>query len=306
MIMPEKRPLAYTSMSLLEFQEGFPSDPECYAYLLSMRFPDGFTCPQCGSTQSGKVSTRGVWQCKGCRAQVSLTAQTMFHRTRTPLRLWFWALFLVARDKRGHSALQLSKGLGIPYDRAWLMLHKIRSAMAHRDSRYQLNGDVELDEAYFGAPDPEGKGRGTSRVKALVAVSVTADGKPRFAKIQKVTRLDAHRVKRFSAEAIEPGSRIRTDGLNVYRCLSKRYAHKPVVATGKPKDQLLKWVHVVISNAKAFITGTFHGLDRKHVQRYLDEFCYRFNRRYREAELFDRLLAACVGVPPLTYDELTR
>lgn len=239
----------------------------------------------------------------------------MFHRTRTPLRLWFWALFLVARDKRGHSALQLSKGLGIPYDRAWLMLHKIRSAMAHRDSRYQLNGDVELDEAYFGAPDPEGKGRGTSRVKALVAVSVTADGKPRFAKIQKVTRLDARRVKRFSAEAIEPGSRIRTDGLNVYRCLSKRYAHEPVVATGKPKDQLrsglcppvsLKWVHVVISNAKAFITGTFHGLDRKHVQRYLDEFCYRFNRRYREAELFDRLLAACVGVPPLTYDELTR
>jgi hypothetical protein len=230
----------------------------------------------------------------------------MFHRTRTPLRLWFRALFLVARDKRGHSALQLSKGLGIPYDRAWLMLHKIRSAMAHRDSRYQLNGDVELDEAYFGAPDPEGKGRGTSRVKALVAASVTTDGRPRFAKIQKVTRLDARRVKRFSAEAMEPGSRIRTDGLNVYRCLSKRYAHKPIVAAGKPKEQLLKGVHVVISNAKAFIAGTFHGLDRKHIQRYLDEFCYRFNRRCREAELFDRLLAACVGAPPLTYDELTR
>jgi hypothetical protein len=230
----------------------------------------------------------------------------MFHRTRTPLRLWFWALFLVARDKRGHSALRLSKGLGIPYDRAWLMLHKIRSAMAHRDSRYQLNRDVELDEAYFGAPDPEGKGRGTSRVKALVAVSVTADGKPRFAKIQKVTRLDAHRVKRFSADGIEPGSRIRTDGLNIYRCLRKCYAHEPVVATGKPKDQLLKWVHVIISNAKASITGTFNGLDGKHIQRYLDEFCYRFNRRYRETELFDRLLAACAGAPPLTYDELTR
>jgi hypothetical protein len=159
----------------------------------------------------------------------------MFHRTRTPLRLWFWALFLVARDKRGHSALQLSKGLGIPYDRAWLMLHKIRSAMAHRDSRYQLNGDVELDEAYFGAPDPEGKGRGTSRVKALVAVSVTADGKPRFAKIQKVTRLDARRVKRFSAEAIEPGSRIRTDGLNVYRCLKQ--ALRPQTGRGNRQAQ---------------------------------------------------------------------
>ena len=304
--MPEKRPLAYTSMSLLEFQERFPTDRDCYDYLLSMRFPDGFTCPQCGSALSGKMSTRGLWQCKDCRAQVSLTAGTMFHRTRTSLRLWFWAIFLVARDKRGHSALQFSKGLGIPYDRAWLMLHKIRSAMAHRDSRYQLSGVVEMDEAYFGAPDRERKGRGTRRVKALVAVSVTADGKPRFAKIQKVTRLDARRVKRFSADGIEPGSCIRTDGLNIYRCLSKRYAHEPVVATGKPKDQLLKWVHVVISNAKAFITGTFHGLDGKHIQRYLDEFCYRFNRRYREAELFDRLLAACAGAPPLTYDELTR
>lgn len=304
--MPEKRPLAYTSMSLLEFQNRFPTDGECYDYLLSMRFPAGFACPKCESIRSGRISTRGLWQCKECRVQVSLTAGTMFHRTRTPLRLWFWAIFLVARDKRGHSALQLSKGLGIPYDRAWLMVHKIRSAMAHRDSRYQLTGDVELDEAYFGAPDTEHKGRGTSRVKALVAVSVTADGRPRFAKIQKVTRLDARRVKRFAAESIEPGSRIRTDGLTVYRCLSKRYDHEPVVATGKPKDQLLKWVHIVISNAKAFITGTFHGLDRKHIQRYLDEFCYRFNRRYREAELFDRLLAACAGAPPLTYDELTR
>lgn len=304
--MPENRPLAYTSMSLLDFQKRFPEDRECYDYLFSVRFPGGFTCPKCGSAKAGKVSTRGLWQCKGCRAQVSLTAGTMFHRARMPLRLWFWASFLVARDKRGHSALQLKKELGIPYDRAWLMLHKIRSAMAHRDSRYKLVGIVELDEAYFGAPDPGGKGRGTGRIKALVAVSVTPDGKPRFAKIQKVFRLDARRVKRFAADGIVPGSCIRTDGLNIYRCLAKKYGHDPMVATGKPKDKLLKWVHIVISNAKAFITGTFHGLDAKHIQRYLDEFCYRFNRRYREAELFDRLLAACAGAPPLTYDELTR
>ena len=306
LVMPGKQPLAYTAMSLLEFQARFPADRECYDYLLPTRFPGGFACPKCGSAKSGQISTRGLWQCKGCRAQVSLTAGTMFHRTRTPLRLWFWAIFLVARDKRGHSALQLKKELGIPYDRAWLMLHKIRSAMAYRDSRYRLNGVVELDEAYFGAPDPSGKGRGTGRAKALVAVSITEDGKPRFAKIQKVARLDGRRVKRLAADVIAPGTRIRTDGLNSYRCLSKRYVHEPVVATGKPKDKLLKWVHVAISNAKSFIMGTFHGLDAKHLQRYLDEFCYRFNRRYREAELFDRLLAACAGAPPLTYDELTR
>jgi len=242
-------------MSLLEFQARFPTDRHCRDYLLATRFPDGFACPQCGSTESGRISTRGLWQCKGCRTQISLTAGTMFHRTRTPLRLWFWALFLVARDKRGHSALQLKKALGIPYDRAWLMPHKIRSAMAHRDSLYRLKGAVEMDAAYFGAPQPGARGRGTGRAKALVAVSVTPDGKPRFVKIQKVRRLDGRRVKRFAADGIERGSRIRTDGLSVYRCLAKHYGHEPLVAVGKPKDTLLKWVHVVISNAKAFITG---------------------------------------------------
>jgi transposase-like protein len=220
--------------------------------------------------------------------------------------LWFWAIFLIAKDKRGHSALQLSKELGIPYDRAWLMLHKIRSGMADRDARYKLQGTVELDEAYFGAPNVGRRGRSTRRAKALVAVTLSADKKPRFTKIHFVSRLDSRCVAQFAAEHIEGGSHIRTDGLAVYNCLSKNYRHEPIVAKTKPKDALLKWVHVVISNAKAFIEGTFHGLDEKHLQRYLDEFCYRFNRRYHERELFDRLLAASVEAPPLTYDELTR
>lgn len=301
----EKRPLAYTSMSFLEFQDRFTSDEECYEYLALTRFPRGFVCPKCGASLWGTISTRGLWQCKGCRVQVSLTAGTMFHRTRTPLRLWFWAIFLIARDKRGHSALQLSKEMHIPYKRAWLMLHKIRSAMGHRDSLYKLSGNVELDEAYFGTPDRTSRGRGTRRDKALVAVSLTEEGKPLFAKILKVSRLDARCVERFSCAAFEPGCHVRTDGLKVYRSLANRFMHKPVVMAGRPKGQLLKWVHVVISNAKAFIAGTFHGLESKHIQKYFDEFCYRFNRRYREAELFERLLTACIHAPPLTYDELT-
>ena len=303
--MPEKRPLAYASMGLLGFQARFPSDAESVRYLLALRFPDGFACPKCGSVNAGRVSTRGLWQCRDCRRQSSPTAGTMFHRTRTPLRQWFWAIFLVARDKRGHSALQLGKELGIPYARAWLMLHKIRAAMAHRDSRYLLEGIVEMDEAYFGAPDQGVSGRGTGRAKALVAVSLSTDGKPRFARIQVVRRLDARWVKRFAAVAIVPGSIVRTDGLNVYRSLERKYAHEPVLVSLRRKAIVLKWVHVIISNAKAFILGTFHGLDAKHLQRYLDEFCYRFNRRNREAELFDRVLLACATAPPLTFDELT-
>jgi len=303
--MPRNRPIAYSTMSLLDFQSRFAMERDCHEYMLAVRFPDGFVCPRCGSSHAGSISTRGLWQCKRCRAQVSLTAGTLFHRTLTALRHWFWAIFLVARDKRGHSALQLSKELGIPYPRAWLMLHKIRSAMAHRDAQYQLAGVVEMDEAYFGAPDRTTRGRGTSRVKALVAAGVTENNKPRFAKIQVVKRLDARRVKAFATAGIAAGSTIRTDGLSVYRCLAKRYVHDPAVACRKPKENLLHWVHIITSNAKAFITGTFHGLDEKHMQRYLDEFCYRFNRRYREPELFDRLLLACTAAPPLTCDELT-
>jgi len=305
--MPENRPIVYNAMGLLEFQSRFPGERECYEYLVKTRFPMGFLCPRCGSSMSGSIITRDLWQCKGCRTQVSATAGTMFHRTRTSLQHWFWAIFLVAKDKRGHSALQLSKELDIPYERAWLMMHKIRTAMAYRDTLYRLDGTVEMDEAYFESPDPGRRGRSTRRVKALVAVGLTEDNKPRFANIQTIKRLDARCVKAFATSRIVPGSTIRTDGLHVYRCLAKSgFSHEITVASGKPKGDLLHWVHIIISNAKAFITGTFHGLDDKHIQRYLDEFCYRFNRRHREAELFDRLLLACASAPPLTYDELTR
>jgi transposase-like protein len=230
----------------------------------------------------------------------------MFHRTRTPLQQWFWAVFLISRDKRGHSALQLSKELSIPYPRAWLMMHKILAAMAHRDATYRLDGIVEMDEAYFGAPDPGKRGRSTGRAKALVAVGLTPDGRPRFARIQTIRRLDARSVEAFAAAAITSGSTIRTDGLSAYNGLKARgYTHEPTVAPGKTKEDVLHWAHIVISNAKAFITGTFHGLGDRHLQQYLAEFCYRFNRRHREAELFDRLLFACATAVPLTSAELT-
>jgi len=305
--MPENRALAYSSMGLLDFQKRFSSESECYAYLVRTRFPGGFACPRCGSMDAGTIQTRGLWQCKGCRTQVSVTAGTMFHRTRTPLHHWFWAVFLVAQDKRGHSALQRSKELGIPYDRAWLMMHKIRSAMACRDARYRLAGIIEMDEAYCGAPDPGRRGRSTRRTKALVAVSLTESGKPRCAKLQTIRRLDGRGIARFALGAFAPGSTVRTDGLRAYgRLPHPGFRHDPVVASASDSQNLLHGVHIVISHAKAFLTGTFHGLDDKHIQRYLDEFCYRFNRRHRQAELFDRLRLACATAPPLTYDELTR
>lgn len=171
--MIKKTTIAYSKMGLIEFQKRFPQKRACYDYLNSIRFPDGFVCPNCESTTAGSIITRGLWQCKICRSQVSVTEGTTFHRTRTPIQYWFWAIFLVAKDKRGHSALQLSKELNIRYDQAWLMMHKIRNAMAYRDRLFKLEGVVEMDDAYFGAPVAGKRGRGTEQVKALVAVGLS-------------------------------------------------------------------------------------------------------------------------------------
>jgi len=304
--MLEKWHLAYEKMSLLDFQRRFPDDQKCYEYLTRIRFPGGFACPRCGSSSAVMLEERSLWQCRACRGQASVTAGTVFHRTRTPLLVWFWAIFLVAVDKRGHSALQLSKELSVPYDRAWLMLHKIRAAMAHRDAEYKLDGIVELDESYIGAPDEGRRGRGTRRAKAIVALELTANGRPRFVKMRIAKRLDARSVKSFATGGIVPGTTTRTDGLNIYNGLGKLgFIHEATIAPGKTKDDMLYWTHIMISNAKAFILGTFHGLEDMHIQRYLDEFTYRFNRRYREGELFDRLLFACASAPPATLAELT-
>src|SRR5271157_4495511 len=161
-------------MSLLDFQRRFSDEDKCSEYLVKIRFPGGFACPRCGSPSAALIEQRSLWQCRACRSQASVTAGTVFHRPRTPLLVWFWAIFLVAIDKRGHSALQLSRELSLPYDRAWRMLHKIRAAMGHRDAEYRLDGIVELDEVYFGAPDEGKRGRGTRRVKAIVALGLTA------------------------------------------------------------------------------------------------------------------------------------
>lgn len=292
-------------MSLLDFQRRFPDERKCHEYLAKIRFPGGFACPRCSSHSAALIEKRSLWQCRACRGQVSVTAGTMFHRTRTPLLVWFWAIFLVAIDKRGHSALQLSRELSVPYDRAWRMLHKIRAAMADRDTQYTLDGIVELDEAYFGAPDEGKRGRGTRRAKGLVALSLTPDSKPRFVKIQTTKRLDARSVKTFVTAGIAQGTTIRTDGLNIYNDLRELgFIHEATIAPGKSENDVLFWTHIVISNAKTFILGTFHGLDDMHIQRYLDEFCYRFNRRHRETEMFDRLLFAGASAPPTTLAEL--
>jgi len=293
-------------MTILEFQENYGTEEQCREYLKASRWPDGFECPKCQHKAYYNTQSRGLYHCKSCEYQCSVTAGTIFDKTRTPLVKWFMAIYLMGEDKRGISALALKKKIGVSYTTAWTMLQKIRHAMGERDANYYLSGIVELDEAFFGAPTDGGKrGRGTDKTPVLVSVSLTEDGKPNRVCMEVVDNVDSETVADFAEDNVANGTQIRTDGLKVYSGLAGMgYALTQKKYEPKKQPTHLHWLHIIISNAKAFIDGTYHGLDKKHLQRYLDEFCYRFNRRWFASGIFPRLLDACASTCKISYREL--
>jgi len=230
---------------------------------------------------------------------------TVFEKTRTDLRKWFWAIFLVAQDKRGVSARLIADQLGVCYPTAWVMLHKIRRAMASRDANYQLGGMVELDDCFFGAPAAGSKrGRGTDKTQVLVGLSLTPKGRPAFLKMKVVSDLKGKTLTEFAKLNLLEHTLISSDSYSSYKALSADYQHQPQDFDPENNPEHLKWLHIIISNAKAFIMGTYHGLGEKHLQSYLDEFSYRFNRRSFKGELFNRLIKCCLASKAVTYPEL--
>ena len=293
-------------MTLIEFQSNFGTEEQCRNYLYAKRWSEGFICPKCKHNEHFNITSRNLYQCKACTHQTSITAGTIMDKTRTPLVKWFLAMYLMAGDKRGISALSLKSKLGVSYTTAWTMSNKIRHAMGNRDESYTLNGIVELDDAFFGGSSPGGKrGRGTDKTAVLVSVSLTDSGKPRYAKIEIVENVDGGAVTKFAKNNILSGSEVRTDGYSTYSVL-KDNGYTLIKKNFNPEKypKYLHWTHIIISNVKAFINGTFHGLDSIHLQRYLDEFCYRFNRRWYTDNIFDRLINICARSSKITYYEL--
>jgi len=296
----------YQEMEFFQFQESFHTEEQCFEYLKKVRWKDGFHCPRCGYAKAYFIEKRKVFQCGHCRFQTSLTANTMFHRSHLPLRKWFWAIYLVGTDKRGCSATLLKRLLGVHYQTAWLMVHKIRAAFKERDTRYMLDNIIEMDDAFFGGSAAGKRGRGAEN-KTQVIVSVENCGnRAGFAKMTVVESVDAPSVEACAQKAARQGSTIRTDGYSSYRVLGKQFMHDGKKVCPRDVHILLPWVHTLIGNAKAFLRGTYHGVSHKHLQRYLDEFCYRFNRRFTNTNIFDRILTAALAAPIVTYAELTR
>lgn len=278
-----------TAITFEEFRAQYETNEACREELFRLRFPDGFVCPKCGCREYYPIRTRNTCQCRNCRRQTSVTAGTVMHRTHLPLTAWFWAMYLCATDKRGISASQLSRLLGVCYESAWYLLDRIRTAMGQRDANYVLSGLVEMDDCYLGGPCSGGKrGRGTDKAKVVVAVSKTDQGKPLFAHMQVVEDLKTETLQEFVNQHLTEGSVVECDGCSSYRGLTG------VNCLGKTFDAAsgdLKWLHKSISNLKALLLGTYHGRCSK-LQSYLNEFCFRLNRRRTINQLFPRLVRA--------------
>ena len=200
----------------------------------------------------------------------------------------------MACDKRGISALALAGKIEVCYETAWNMLRRIRKAMEKRDADYMLSGIVEFDDSYFGAKKQGKRGRGAGNQGVFVAVSKDEKGHPAYLKMHTTDDIKKQAVREFITKNIASGSTVQTDAYKSYRePLSEGYIHEYEVFD--PDSEMLKWLHRIIGNAKAFINGTYHGTSTKHMQMYLSEFCYRFNRRSFNGAIFDRLLVAIVG-----------
>jgi transposase-like protein len=287
-------------MSRTEFDRKFPDDAACARHLVTTRWPDGFTCPECGSVKGWELSCkRFTWECAGCSRQTSVTAGTVMHRSKIGLRKWFELAHMMTSHSNGVSAEQAQAQLGLgSWNTAWLMLTKLRRAMVD-PARSKLAGTVEVDETtipFRTKREPPAGGQGRSpvgKIAIVCAVELSPDGEPRRIRMEKIPDYTQATLHRFIDRNVAPRSVVRTDGNPSYEGLAD-HRHDPHVIGKMAAHVVLKWVHRAISNMKRWLMGTFHGGRRPHLNRYLDEFVWRWNRRRSFAAAFDGLLGIAV------------
>ena len=291
----------------VEMRDRFSTEGACRSYLAELRWPNGIICPACGSKEIW-IKKPPLNRCASCRHDFSVTSSTLFADTHKPLRLWFEAIWDVTNQKSGASALGLQRTLGLgSYRTAWNWLHKLRRAMV-RPGRDRLHGVVEVDEAFIGGSRPGKRGRGAAG-KSLVLVAAEADGK-KIGRIRMVRIADASAANLLAAisQTIEPGTTIQTDGWKGYSGLGKLgYSHEIIHHTGEVGENLLPRINLTISLLKRWLLGTHQGSVRpEHLDYYLDEFTFRFNRRTSTFRglLFYRLLQQAVNLETVRGKDL--
>ena len=288
--------------TLPQVREWFADDGSCLEYLARLRWPDGFVCPGCQGRRAW-VTGKGLWMCTDCARKTSVTAGTIFHRTRTPLPVWFDAIWMVTAQRNGISARNLQPILGFAsYETAWAWLHKLRRAMID-PGREKLRGVVELDETFIGGVSVGRDGASTDKVPIMVAVERPGGRRLGRIRLRPTTSPGSHALLHFAAEVIEPGSTIHTDGARFLRRLSDMgYTHEYVLGyKATDPTTVLPGVHLVASLLKRWLIGTLHhSVSDTHLPYYLDEYTFRFNRRTSRSRglLFYRLLQQAVTTQP--------
>lgn len=305
-------------MNLINFVEKFPDEQSCRLKFKEFRDKQDVVCRHCGGKNHYWLQTIEQYQCKNCQTRTTLRSGTVMQASKLPFRYWFIAMHLLTSTKKTFSALELQRQLGHKYyEPVWLMLQKLRKTMGLRDDQYQLDKIVELDEGFFSSVGTEKnssqrkalkRGRGSQKKSTVMVMASTVYDFDKIKKYNKPTKLryikmvvmddlKTKNVEKNIKSKICYDSVVKTDN---YRSYSKVKNHVWVhnSQTIKPKEagKILPWVHTMISNAKRTLTGIHHMVSETYIQGYLDEYCYKVNRRYFGEKLFDRLLIACVSI----------
>jgi transposase-like protein len=292
----------------MDFQDRFATEAACLDYLAACRWPEGFVCPSCGGRRAWVLERRHLWECGECGAQTSVTAGTVMHGTRTPLRVWFWAAYLVATHHPGISAKQLQRQLGLSrYETAWLILQKLRRAMVAPE-RPLLKAEVEIDEFFLGGLEEGRRGGRQHGEKALcgIAVEVRGAGSGRL-RLAVLEDASGRSLESFTKATTAKGAIVHTDGWKGYNGLAGlgfEHRRRPR-RSAAPGEQLLPRAHRAISNLKAWMHGTHRGVSEEHLPVYLDEFVFRHNRRRTPMAAFQTLLGLGASHAPTTYAQMS-
>jgi hypothetical protein len=308
--------------SIQAFARRFGDEGACARHLAELRWPHGFRCQGCGGREAWQLVVRPrVFECRACGKQVSVTSGTVMHRSKVSLVEWFWAAWSFAQDKRGVSALHLSRVLGRRYETVWKLLHKVRAALAEDDAQFPLVGTVEVDEAYLGGKSCRGKGGRSLKDhrRALVVGAVerldlrgrnpgvrgtgAACGSTRFVVAPNASQ---RTLVSFLQGICSSGTTVATDGWSGYGRLEDVDLGHLRTLVGRPElaSEVLPLIHTLFANLRAWVGGTFHGVSRRWLSRYLQEFTYRLNRRYHEKSLWHYVLRRFVTRPWVRGDRL--
>ena len=294
-----------------EFVDMFPDDASCAAYLARLRWPQGFVCPDCRTASNAWNESRGRLECRICHRQTSVTAGTIMDKTRTPLTTWFEAAWHLTTAKNGLSAKTLERTLGTAYRTAWAILQRYRVSMV-RSEREQLSGTIEVDETLVGGVEQGGKrGRGSTNSIVVVAVEVKEPRGFGRIRMRHVPDASGASLQQFVRDVVAQGATVRTDGWTGYNGLRNHgYVHEKTIlsSSGDPAHVAMPGVHRVVSLLKRWVLGTHQGsIVPAHLQSYLEEFTFRFNRRTSRSRglVFRRLLEQAVSTGPITTADVT-